>query len=281
MDILRKLSLVLTAIMLSASVFAQTTETETVFDLPGPHGKLNCAISLPETDSYPMVMILHGLTGCKDETEEINLAKAFQDAGMGTIRFDFMGHGKSEGNFTEMTIPKEMDETMAVYEYVRAIPQVTKIAICGHSQGGLIAALFAGQMGSGKIAAALLFAPAANLKYDAIMGSHFGQKYDPHNPPEKIKTLRDMDMGREYLVTAQSLPVYETAALYDGPAAIFHGTADDMVPMIYGVAFHLIWKDSELHLMDGDHHGFQRHAPECRALATSFLQRVFHLIPED
>jgi len=277
----RKVLSLAVAAVLTASLFAQEGREEKSFWLPGPHGKLSCAISLPEADAYPMVILMHGLTGNKDETELINMAKAFQDAGMGTIRFDFMAHGESEGVFEEMTIPKEIEEAVAVYEYVRAIPEVTDIAVCGHSQGGVVAAMLAGQLGSEKIGAVLLYAPAAVIKYACVMGNNFGVQYDPHNPPEKVPTFRDKFLGKEYVLTGQALPVYETAALYDGPAAIFHGTADLTVPYIYGEVFHMIWKDSEFHLMDGDHHGFQLHAPECRALSVAFVQRVFHFLPSE
>ena len=41
-------------------------------------------------------------------------------------------------------------------------------------------------------------------------------------------------MGHDYIATAQTLPIYETAKEYKGAVLVIHGTWDVIVPYTYG-----------------------------------------------
>ena len=41
-------------------------------------------------------------------------------------------------------------------------------------------------------------------------------------------------MGHDYIATAQTLPIYETAKEYKGAVLVIHGTWDVIVPYISG-----------------------------------------------
>ena len=51
---------------------------------------------------------MHGIFSSKDFNPMPSLAKALAKAGIASIRFDFDGHGKSEGRMQDMTIEKEI-----------------------------------------------------------------------------------------------------------------------------------------------------------------------------
>ena len=76
--------------------------------------------------------------------------------------------------------------------YASSQPWVGKIAMGGHSQGGVVTAMTSGQLAKEankdikKIQAVVLLAPAAVLRDDALRGNTFGKTYDPKNPPAKI-----------------------------------------------------------------------------------------------
>ena len=69
-------------------------------------------------------------------------------------------------------------------------------------------------------------APAAVLRDDAIRGNTMGRQYDPLDPGEYVELFGGMKLGGKYIRTAFNLPIYETAAEYQGPALIIHGNAD-------------------------------------------------------
>ena len=64
------------------------------------------------------------------------------------MKFDFNGHGESEGEFSGMTVPNEIEYAKLVYEYVKSLPFVGDIALTGHSQGGVVASMTAGDFGA-------------------------------------------------------------------------------------------------------------------------------------
>ena len=56
-------------------------------------------------------------------------------------------------------------------------------------------------------------------------------------------------MGHDYIATAQTLPIYETAKEYKGPVLVIHSTWDVVVPYTYGERYHQVYKNSQLILL--------------------------------
>ena len=268
-----KLFAVALFILMAAGAQAQT-QTVTI---DGDHGKLHAVIHKPELkdgERCPMVLLCHGFMGNKEGALEKQIAALLQAKGIASIRFDFNGHGQSEGRFQDMTVPNEIVDAKKVIEYVSRLPYVESVAITGHSQGGVVAAMTAGDLGAEKIKAVVLLAPAAVLRDDAIRGSTMGATYDPFNLGEYVELFRGLKLGAEYIRTAFSLPIYETAAKYQGPALIIHGTGDRVVPYTYGERFHQIWNGSELVIIDKADHGFSQQIEQVAGKSAEFLSKV-------
>ena len=129
---------------LTANAATQTLKVD------GDHGKLAAVIQRPDGQKqYPMVMLLHGFTSRKDTPLLTTLANKLEAKGIASIRFDFNGHGESEGRFQDMTVLNEIEDAKKVYAYVRLLPDVTNISIAGHSQGGVVTSMTAGRRQSG------------------------------------------------------------------------------------------------------------------------------------
>ena len=268
-----KLFAVALFILMAAGAQAQT-QTVTI---DGDHGKLHAVIHKPELkdgERCPMVLLCHGFMGNKEGALEKQIAALLQAQGIASIRFDFNGHGQSEGRFQDMTVPNEIVDAKKVIEYVSNLPYVESVAITGHSQGGVVAAMTAGDLGADKIKAVVLLAPAAVLRDDAIRGSTMGATYDPFNLGEYVELFRGLKLGAEYIRTAFSLPIYDTAAKYQGPALIIHGTGDRVVPYTYGERFHQIWDGSELVIIDKADHGFSQQIEQVAGKSAEFLSKV-------
>ena len=244
--------------------------------IDGDHGKLQAVIQKPDLkpgQQCPMVVFCHGFGGTKEGPLFELITDSLQKHGIASIRFDFNGHGESEGKFEEMTVPNEINDAKKVVEYVRDLRYVSKIALVGHSQGGVVASMTAGELGS-DISAVVLMAPAAVLRDDAIRGSTFGKQYNPLDPPEYVELWGPQRLGRNYIKTAFSLPIYETAANYHGPALIIHGNGDRIVPYTYGLRFHQQWKGSEYVLQEYFDHGFSQNIYRTTDIVSDFLLRT-------
>jgi pimeloyl-ACP methyl ester carboxylesterase len=267
---MRKLMLILMMFVCVMS-FAETKDVT----VQGSMGKLVAKMQIPKMKSgkCQMVIIIHGLCASKDGLLERTLADSLEKSGIASIRFDFNGHGESDGDFQNMTIPNEIKDAENVYEYVRNLNFVGTVSLAGHSQGGVVASMVAGNLGDKAISRVVLLAPAAVLRDDVIRGSTFGVNYDPLNPPEFVQLLNNRKLGREYIRTTFSLPIYETAEKYQGPACLIHGKSDRLVPFTCSERYHHDWKGSELHLLDGFDHMFSQNPAQVIGIAVEFLAR--------
>ena len=257
----------------------KTFGTQESVSIDGAKGRLAAIIQKPvlqQGEQCPMVVLCHGFGGRKEGPLFEVIADSLANHGIASIRFDFNGHGESEGDFQQMTVPNEIEDARKVIEYVSDLRYVKSIAIAGHSQGGVVAAMTAGELGSEDIAAVALLAPAAVLRDDAIRGTVMGipQQGDPADPPEYID-LWGKKLGRDYILTAQRLPIYRTAVRYHGPALIVHGTADRVVPYTYGERFNDIWAGSEYVELDGFDHGFSQNVYRaCDIVSSWFIKTL-------
>ena len=208
-----------------------------------------------------------------------SLAKALAKAGIASIRFDFDGHGKSEGRMQDMTIEKEIADAMAIWEYAKSRPYVTRIGILGHSQGGVIASMTAGRLaaaGGPVPAGVVLLAPGSVIKQACQGGKFFNARFDPADPPEFIRCWGTMKLGREYLLTTQQLDIYGTAASYKGPVLLLHGTKDSIVPMWCSEQYLETYGDrATLVKVDGEIHMITRRKKEMCNRTVAFFEKVF------
>ena len=177
----------------------------------------------------PLVLMLHGFGGCMDAAPG-GWFQAWSDAltaaGFATLRFDFNGHGQSDGDFREMTLFNEIEDAAAFLRYAMKLPDVTEICLLGHSQGGVVAGMLAGYYHD-VVSKLALLAPAASLQTDAQKGECFAVKYDPRHIPEVVPV--GPGVGGLYYRIAQTLPIYDVAAQFGGPVLAVIGGQDGVI----------------------------------------------------
>ena len=245
--------------------------------IDGDHGKLFATLQTPDGQAkFPLVILCHGFNADKDYPLLKIFADELETRGIASIRFDFNGHGHSDGDFQDMTIVNELVDAKKVFDYARTLPNVTDIAIAGHSQGGVVASMVAGDLGTQKIKAVVLMAPAAVLRDDAIRGQLMSKTYDSLNPPEfvEVKTPHgSYKVGREYILTAQTLPIYETAEKFTGNALMIHGTGDIVVPYTYSLSYKKNYRRGEVELLDRVDHSFTGNESRVAKIAADWFAR--------
>lgn len=212
----------------------------------------------PQTEEFNLVVLMHGFTsnrGIDPDQLLYQLAQRFEAEGMATLRFDFNGHGQSDGRFQDMTVLNEISDGKAILDYARSIKGVKKLYLLGHSQGGVVASMIAGYYHD-KIDKLALLAPAATLKDDALKGNTQGYTYDPQNIPDTLPIKKGLTLGGFYLRTAQTLPIYDVAKEYQGPVCLLHGLKDTVVDKIASTRYDDVYQNDQLHLLDDADHGF-------------------------
>jgi len=247
----------------------------------GPQGGLATKITLPEgfnpeTDKCPMVILMHGIFSRKESGLLATIAKGLAKEGIGAIRFDFDGHGKSEGRIEDMTVEKEIADAMAILEYTRSLPYVTQIGFLGHSQGGVIASMTAGRLasaGENVPAALVLLAPGSIIKEACEAGIFFNARFDPKDPPKSVRVFGPRKLGREYILSTQQLDIFGTAACYKGPVFIVHGAKDNIVPLWCSDRFMEAYQGrATLSIVDGANHVFARKSKEAAKRVIPFFK---------
>lgn len=254
------------------------TATAREFAVSGPQGGLSMKVSLPKgfdeaKDSCHMVILMHGIFSSKDYPPMPNIARALAKEGIASVRFDFDGHGDSEGRMIDMTVANELADAKAIWDYAATLPYVSGISLLGHSQGGVIASMTAGN-DSVDPEALILIAPGSVIK-EACQGGHFfGNSFDPKDPPEYIKCFHHFKLGRNYMLQTQELDIYGVSANFQGRVCIIHGSKDGTVPMWCSEKYMDIYSNSEMHVVEGENHLIIKKRREVISIILDFLKTL-------
>lgn len=215
----------------------------------------------PDKSRCPAVIMFHGFAGNvgynKNDVFAI-ISSDLKDAGIASVRFDFNGHGKSDGDFTNMNILNELNDAVAILEYVKKLDFVEEIYVLGHSQGGVVGGMIAGYYPDA-VKKLVLIAPAASLKTDALQGVCMGVSYDTNRIPDVIRIGGIHDVGGHYFRIAKSLPIYEVTALFSNPSLLLFAQRDEVVGLNVAEEYKKAMRNGNLkiyprlnHALDGE-----------------------------
>ena len=249
--------------------------TETI-SIDGSKGKLWASLFKPDLkvgEKCDLVVLCHGLN-CDHNFELMRrIALDLKSWKFAVLEFDFNGHGESEGRFSEMTIPNEIEDLEQVLAYAQDLRFVRNIAIVGHSQGAVVAAMVAGKHPE-DINAVVLLAPSSSVRDDIARGNLFGVEFNPLDPPDSLVLHNGIALGRRYLKTAFRLPIFETAGQYHGGACVIQGNGDRLVPYTCGERFHQLWEHSEYYELEYYDHNFTNCIYRPVEITVDFLRRT-------
>lgn len=207
----------------------------------------------------PVLIIFHGFSGNLGyEKNDLyyKIAQSAVKSGFTVVRFDFNGHGKSDGDFSDMDVLREILDAIQILKYVQSLPDISDICVLGHSQGGVVGGILAG-LYPDVIKKLILLAPAATLKEDAKRGFCMGTEYDTNHIPEKVLVDERHQVGGHYFRIAKYLPIYEVTAQFKGPVLLIHGIEDECVDYHASVEYSEWLDESELKLFSALSHGIE------------------------
>ena len=225
----------------------------------------------PVKGKHPLVIIIHGFTGYKDEPHLLAVSKALNEIGCATLRVDMYGHGNSEGEFRNHTLYKWVTNAMAVIDYARSLDFVTDIYLCGHSQGGLTVML-AAAMKHDAIKGMIVMSPAWMIPEAARKGTLLGEHFDPEHIPDELPAWGGRTLGGNYVRVAQTIRVEEAIDRFAGPVLIVHGDQDGAVPVEYGIRAAQRYRNSKLALIPGDGHCYELHLDQAVKAVRDWMQ---------
>jgi pimeloyl-ACP methyl ester carboxylesterase len=222
------------------------------------------AIAVRQQDgAMPGLFWLSGYKSDMKGTKAEALAHWAERHGRACVRFDYSGHGESEGKFTDGTIGRWLADSLAVFDACCRGSQI----LVGSSMGGWLALLLVralkqrGKDGPASVAGLVLIAPAIDFT-EELMWKRFTpeikrvlaekgvwERPSAYAPEPYLVTRRLIEEGRNHLLLGGMI---ETGC----PVRILQGVQDPDVPWQHAQALvaRLASDDVVLTLVkDGDH----------------------------
>jgi pimeloyl-ACP methyl ester carboxylesterase len=216
----------------------------------------------PREGAAPGLLWLGGFNSDMKGTKALALDAWAAEHGRACVRFDYSGHGESEGKFGDGTIGRWLEDSVAVFERFCRGPQV----VIGSSMGGWMALLLARAIAKGannaSLAGLVLIAPAPDFT-EELMWKGFSpeirqeieskgvwmrpSEYGDGSPYPITRAL--IEEGRNHLLLGGSIEV-------GCPVRILQGGKDPDVPWqhAFKLAHRLPADDVVLTMIqDGDH----------------------------
>ncbi len=213
------------------------------------------------TDARPGLVWLGGFMSHMRSTKAEFLDEYAAHEGRACLRFDYSGHGQSEGKFEAGTIGAWFEEALAVIRAATAGPQI----LVGSSMGGWLALLaargFAQSAELARLAGLVLIAPAVDMT-ERLIFEKLSQASRAALATEGCCLLASAYSDSPYRITRELIEEGRRHLLLDStirsycPVHIVHGMRDEDVPWQHAVTLveHLAGDPAVLSLVkDGDH----------------------------
>jgi pimeloyl-ACP methyl ester carboxylesterase len=204
----------------------------------------------------PGIVFMGGFASDMTGTKATFLAERCAKHNLSFLRFDYRGHGQSDGEFRQGTIGAWFDDAREAFNRLTEGPQI----VVGSSMGGWMALMLAIAQPE-RVHAIVGIAAAPDFTEDLMWARftpeqrlrlvHEGEIYEDDVPPEERQpiTLKLIEDGRKHLLLHSAFPIR-------CPMRLLQGMRDADVPWehaarIVNVAIH---DDVQITLVkDGDH----------------------------
>lgn len=204
----------------------------------------------------PLVILSHGFASSKENTTYTIMESLLKDFEISSFRYDFFGHGESEGKLEDITTTRSIQNLKGAYRHFRD-RSYSKIGLVGSSFGGFISMLCAPDWKD------LLFLA---LKCPV---SDFELVQRQRRTPEELEDWKkkgfiQYKLGQDYefkinysfFEDLQKHNGYTRAPEIQTPTLIVHGTADESVPYVQSEKLQSMISSARLESIPGADHRF-------------------------
>jgi pimeloyl-ACP methyl ester carboxylesterase len=214
----------------------------------------------PVETGLPSVIWLSGWRSDMESTKAAALDAEAERRGLGLLRFDYSGHGRSEGRLDDGTISRWLEETLSLIRAETEGPQI----IVGSSMGGYLALLAARALieegETERIKGVILIAPAVDFTEALIWA---------RAPEEARRAITEKGVWLRPSAYSSEPDCFTRALIEDGrkhlllggmirtgaPTIMLQGMRDEDVPFSHAIALiERLGDPAMLTLInDGDH----------------------------
>ncbi|MBN1223259.1 MAG: alpha/beta fold hydrolase, partial [Candidatus Aminicenantes bacterium] len=179
----------------------------------------------------PTVIMCHGFSTNKGGRTNTQLEEILNTHDIATFRFDFFGHGESDGRFDDITISEATRDVMAASKFIKNRGH-TKIALFGSSFGGQASLLAASQ--TSEFYTLALKSPVSDYLGLLIAGDREMDISSWKRSGYISITGADsriLRLNYSFYEDAEKIRGYEAVKRIKTPTLIVHGNKDETVPL--------------------------------------------------
>lgn len=216
--------------------------------------KLSGILSNPK-NSDTVVILAHGFNSHKNKDTYLTYEKLINSIGYASFRFDFYGHGESEGKFEDITVSEGIDDILSAISYLKK-SGYKKIGLLGSSFGGATSLLAAAKT---KDLHALVLRSAVS-DYEAFERKRRGpaeiKKWEQDGFLEVWTEENPKKLNFSFFQDLKNHNGYTSGKNIHIPTLIMHGDKDTIVPVEQSTLLHKEIPQSKLLIIRGAGHRY-------------------------
>ncbi|MFC2166066.1 alpha/beta hydrolase family protein [Acidobacteriota bacterium] len=240
--------------------------------------RLAAILSNPsEKTEEPMVIMCHGFSTGKDGRTNTLMEERLNNHNISTFRFDFFGHGESEGLFEEVTISEAVDDVRRALRYLQDLGY-SLFGLVGSSFGGIVSILAAAD--SDEIDVLALKSPVSDY-LGLLIAQDFGLKIDTWKEKGSIPITgadgQNLRLNYTFYQDAETIRGYEEVKKIQIPTLIVHGDEDETVPLEQSKISASLMPHCRVEIIQGADHIYSqpRHFEKMIDLLSQFIINHF------
>jgi len=185
------------------------------------------------------IIMVHGLNNDKDEDGSfINLSSILNKKGYNTLRFDFRGHGDSDGDSEDVTISGELiDLERSIQLFDNLLGVQSKYIIIASSFGASASILYISK-NEERIERLVLWNPVLDYEKTFLKAeTPWGKTFFNPKGYEELRTKgyitipqTEFRIGRKLIEEFKNIKPYQVLSGFNIPVLTIHGTKDTAVP---------------------------------------------------
>jgi len=221
----------------------------------------------------PIIILCHGFSTSKEGRTYARLEEILSEKGISTFRFDFFGHGESEGKFEEITTFEAVDDIQNAIKFLKE-SGYKKIGLVGSSFGGMASIIEAGKTNDLSVLA--LKSPVSD--YMALIHSRVDEQDIKGWEEKGVIDVTGVDgeiriLNFSFYEEAEKVKVYEAAKDIKIPTLIVHGDEDETVHIEQSKKTASLIEHCRLETIEGADHTYSKaeHFEKMLDLISEFI----------
>ncbi len=187
------------------------------------------------------------------------LTRLLLEKDISTFRFDFFGHGESDGPFADLTVTRAVQQTLNLIHYM-AGKDFSKIALMGSSFGGLVALITASRYS--QLSALALKCPVVDFPEELNLElgrSGMSEWKNTNTIPNFTGQPGRLKLSFDFYEDCLRHVGYQVATSITAPTIIVQGKRDELIPIHQCQHFfELVNTEKSLHLLPEADHQFSK-----------------------